>query len=294
VSEALAPDAPDITGSAIARTGARRRSLTPVVIGAMVVLAIVLLCAAFGPWLAPKDPNQQDLLAGLQGPSLQHWLGTDDLGRDIFSRTIAGTRSAVVGPLIIALGAMTIGVLLGLIAGYEGGIVDSGISRWVELVYALPALLVAIVVVGVFGGGYFLAVLLLVLLFSPVDTRIARAAALDQRSRPYVEAARLLDLPRWRIMFRHIWPNVMPFSLANAFLTFAFALVSLAALSYLGLGVGPGAADWGRMLSDSRTLLFDNPASAIAPGVAIALTAVSVTIVGDWLSERLSERGRSR
>ena len=294
MSEAHIPDAPDITGSALALPGARRRTLTPVVVGAMVFLAIVLLCAAFGPWLAPKDPNQQDLLVGLTGPSSKHWLGTDDLGRDILSRTIAGTRSAVVGPLIIALGAMTIGVLLGLVAGYEGGVVDSGISRWVELVYALPALLVAIVVVGVFGGGYFLAVLLLVILFSPVDTRIARAASLDQRSRPYVEAARLLDLPRWRIMFRHIWPNVMPYSLANAFLTFACALVSLAALSYLGLGVGPGAADWGRMLSDSRTLLFDNPASAIAPGVAIALTAVSVTIVGDWLSERLSERGRSR
>jgi peptide/nickel transport system permease protein len=260
----------------------------------MVVLVVVLVCAVFGPLLAPRDPNEQDLLVGLTGPSSHHWLGTDDLGRDVLSRTIAGTRSAVVGPLIIALGAMAIGVVLGVLAGYNGGVIDSGVSRWVELVYALPALLVAIVVVGVFGGGYFLAVFLLVILFSPVDTRIARAAALDQRSRPYVEAARLLDLSRWRIMSRHIWPNVMPYSLANAFLTFAFALVSLAALSYLGLGVGPGAADWGRMLSESRELLFDNPASAIAPGVAIALTAVSVVIVGDWLSERLSEQGRSR
>jgi len=260
----------------------------------MLVLGIVLVCAAIGPRIAPHDPNEQDLFVGLSDPSAQHWLGTDDLGRDIFSRTVAGARSAVVGPLIIAVGAMLIGAVLGLLAGYNGGAVDSGISRWVELVYALPALLVAIVVVGVFGGGYFLAVFLLVILFSPVDTRIARGAALDQRSRPYVEAARLLDLPRWQIMYRHIWPNVMPYSLANAFLTFAFALVSLAALSYLGLGVGPGAADWGRMLSESRTLLFDNPAAAIAPGVAIALTAVSVSVLGDWLSERFSERGRSR
>jgi peptide/nickel transport system permease protein len=294
MSNQLDIDAATVAGPTGVHVRSRRGGVSFVVVGAMVALLIVLVCAAFGPWLAPHDPNEQDLLVGLTGPSSQHWLGTDDLGRDILSRTIVGTRSAVVGPLIIALGAMTIGVVLGLLAGYNGGAIDSGISRWVELVYALPALLVAIVVVGVFGGGYFLAVGLLVILFSPVDTRIARAAALDQRSRPYVEAARLLDLPRRQIIFRHIWPNAMPYSLANAFLTFAFALVSLAALSYLGLGVGPGTADWGRMLSESRELLFDNPAAAIAPGVAIALTAVSVSIVGDWLSERLSERGRSR
>ena len=291
-------DVPAIDGSA--RDGrlllrrARGTRFPLIVACALFLLVVVFVCAAFGQWIAPQDPNEQDLSVGLSAPSAQHWLGTDDLGRDIFSRTIAGARSAVVGPLIIAVGAMLIGAVLGLLAGYNGGAIDSGISRWVELIYALPALLVAIVVVGVFGGGYFLAVLLLVVLFSPVDTRIARAATLDQRSRPYVEAARLLDLPRWRIMYRHIWPNVMPLSLANAFLTFAFALVSLAALSYLGLGVGPGAADWGRMLSESRTLLFDNAAAAIAPGVAIALTAVSISIVGDWLSEHLSERGRSR
>jgi len=287
---------PEVHGDAgsVRAVPTTRRGVSPIVIAAMLVLGIVLVCAAIGPRIAPHDPNEQDLFVGLSDPSAQHWLGTDDLGRDIFSRTVAGARSAVVGPLIIAVGAMLIGAVLGLLAGYNGGAVDSGISRWVELVYALPALLVAIVVVGVFGGGYFLAVVLLVILFSPVDTRIARGAALDQRSRPYVEAARLLDLPRWQIMYRHIWPNVMPYSLANAFLTFAFALVSLAALSYLGLGVGPGAADWGRMLSESRTLLFDNPAAAIAPGVAIALTAVSVSVLGDWLSERFSERGRSR
>ena len=288
-------DAPDLTAApAGSRQMSLRRRPSVVVVAAIAVLALVLVCALFGPWLAPQDPNAQDLFVGLSGPSGEHWFGTDDLGRDIFSRTIAGARSAVVGPLIIAVGAMLIGAILGVVAGYNGGPVDSGISRWVELVYALPALLVAIVVVGVFGGGYFLAVLLLVILFSPVDTRIARGATLEQRNRPYVEAARLLDLPRWQIMYRHIWPNVMPYSLANAFLTFAFALVSLAALSYLGLGVGPGAADWGRMLSESRTLLFDNAAAAVAPGLAIAVTAVSVSIVGDWVSERFSQQGRSR
>src|SRR5207247_8153966 len=154
--------------------------------------------------------------------------------------------------------------------------------------------LVAIVVVGVLGGGYFRAVALLVILYAPFDTRIVRGATLEQRSRPYVEAARTLGLPRRRIMFGHIWPNVLPVAVANATLAFAFSLVSLASLSFLGIGVGPGTADWGRMLADSRTLLFQNPATALAPGIALVITAASVNIIGDWLFERLSDRGRIR
>jgi peptide/nickel transport system permease protein len=166
--------------------------------------------------------------------------------------------------------------------------------RVVDFVYALPGLLVAIVVVGVLGGGYYRAVVLLVFLFCPFDTRLVRAATLEQRRRPYVEAARTLGLPRWRIMFLHIWPNVLPVAVANATLAFAFALVSLASLSFLGIGVGPGTADWGRMLSDSRTLLFQNPATALAPGIALVLTAASVNVIGDWLFERFSDRGQVR
>lgn len=271
-----------------------RRGFSPAVGLALLVLLAVVCCAAFGEWIAPRDPNEQDLLFSLTGPSRDHLLGTDDLGRDIASRTIVGARTAVVGPLLIALGAMLIGNVLGLLAGYFGGLTDSVISRWVDLVYAMPALLVAIVVVGVLGGGYFLAVALLVILFSPIDTRIVRGATLDQRSRPYVEAARMLGLSNRQIMVVHIWPNVLPLALANAFLTFAFSIVSLTSLSFLGLGVGPGTADWGRMLSDSRTLLFDVPAAALAPGIAIVVAAASVNVVGDWLYERLSDRGRAR
>jgi peptide/nickel transport system permease protein len=271
-----------------------RRGFSPAVGLAFLVLAAVVACALFGSSIAPYDPNEQDLLLSLTGPSSEHRLGTDDLGRDILSRTIVGARTAVLGPLLIALGAMLIGNVFGLLAGYLGGFGDSVISRAVDLVYAMPALLVAVVVVGVLGGGYFLAVGLLVVLFSPVDTRIVRGATLEQRSRPDVEAARMLGLPGHRIMLRHIWPNVLPLALANAFLTFAFAIVSLSALSFLGLGVGPGTADWGRMLSESRTLLFDVPEAALAPGIAIVATAASVNVIGDWLYERLADRGRAR
>jgi len=277
-----------------APTRARRRRVSIPVVLAGIVLLVGLVCAVFGPWIAPHDPNEQDLFASLAGPSRNHLLGTDELGRDILSRTIIGARTAILGPALIAFGAMLIGNFFGVLAGYRGGTSDTVISRLVDFVYALPALLIAIVVVGVLGGGYWLAVGLLLVLFSPVDTRIVRAATLEQRSRPYVEAARLLGLSDRRIMARHVWPNVLPIALANAFLTFAFAIVSLASLSFLGLGVGPGTADWGRMLSDSRNLLLDVPEAALAPGIAIVLVAVSVNILGDFLSENLADRGRAR
>jgi peptide/nickel transport system permease protein len=199
-----------------------------------------------------------------------------------------------VGPIIIALGAMVIGNTLGLIAGYKGGAVDATIMRWVDLMWALPGLLIAIVVVGVLGGGYWLAVALLILLTAPYDTRIVRGATLEQRPLPYVEAARTLGLRDRRIMVRHIWPNVLPLVVANTFLNFAFTLVTLSALSFLGLGVGPGTPDWGRMLAESRTLLFDNPWAALAPGLMLVITAASMNLIGDWLYEWMSDRGRAR
>jgi peptide/nickel transport system permease protein len=264
-----------------------------VAVAAAVVLGVTA-CAVFGGAIAPHDPAAQDLVSTLGQPSRAHWLGTDDLGRDVLSRTIAGARTAVLGPLLIALGAMLIGNIFGLLAGYHGGLVDAVIMRVADLVYALPALLVAIVVVGVLGGGYYRAVALLVFLYCPFDTRLVRAATLEQRSRPYVEAARTLGLRRMRIIFVHIWPNVLAVAVANATLAFAFALVSLSALSFLGIGAGPGTADWGRMLADSRTLLFDNPATALAPGIALVVTAASVNVIGDWLFEQLSDRGQVR
>jgi peptide/nickel transport system permease protein len=189
---------------------------------------------------------------------------------------------------------MLIGNAIGLVAGYRGGFADTVVMRTVDLMYALPALLVAIVVGGVLGGGYWVAIAILIVLFSPYDARLVRGATLEQRGLPYVEAARALGLPPRRIMFRHIWPNLLPLVVANTFLNFAFALVTLAGLSFIGIGVDPGTPDWGRMLAESRTLLFDNPWAALAPGAMLVVTAVSMNLVGDWLYERLSDRGRSR
>ena len=258
------------------------------------VVVVVCLCAAFGHLIAPTDPNAEDLLRGVSKPSGHFWLGTDDLGRNILSRTIVGSRTAVVGPVLIALGAMLIGNTLGLTAGFFGGRVDWVIMRWVDLMYAFPGLLVAIVVVGVVGGGYWLAVGILIILTAPYDTRIVRGATLEQRPLPYVEAAYTLGLSKRRIMAWHIWPNVLPLVVANSLLNFAFSIVALASLSFLGLGVGAGTPDWGRMLADNRNLIFENPAAALAPGAAIVITAASINLIGDALYEWMSERGRTR
>jgi peptide/nickel transport system permease protein len=257
-------------------------------------IGIVAVMAVLGPAIAPHDPNQQDVLTGLAAPSGSHWFGTDELGRDVFSRVIAGARTALIGPLIVAAGSMVIGNVLGLIAGYRGGRVEAVIMRWVDLMFAFPSLLIAIVVIGAIGGGYWTAVALLVLLTSPFDTRVVRGATLEQVPRPYVEAAKTLGISDTRILLFHIWPNIAAVAVANSFLIFATSLVALSGLAFLGLGVHPGTPDWGLMLAEGRTLLFANPVASLAPGAMIVLTATCLNLIGDWLYERISSRGATR
>jgi peptide/nickel transport system permease protein len=256
------------------------------------ILGLMVGGALLGRFLTPYDPAEPDLLLGQSTPSGAHLLGTDDLGRDVLSRVIAGTLTAVLPPAFIALTAMLIGSTFGLLAGYFGGKVDMFIMRGVDLLLALPGLLVAIVVIGIIGGGLWAAVGVLIFLAAPFDTRLIRGAVLAQRGLPYVEAARTLGISSRRIMSLHIWPNVLPVIVAYTFLSFATSLVALAALSFLGFGAPPGAADWGRMLSENRPLIIDNPAVALSPAVALILTAISANLVGDWLFERVSERGK--
>jgi peptide/nickel transport system permease protein len=285
-----APDAA-IAGSVV-RRGKRRPSL--IITISMLIVVVVVVCALFGSHLAPYGANAQNLLQSTQAPSAHHLLGTDDFGRDILSRLIVGARAAVIGPLLIALGAMIIGNVMGLIAGYRGGRADSVIMRISDLVWALPGLLIAIVVVGVIGGGYYVAVAVLIVLTAPVDARIVRGATLLQRHMPYVEAAQTLGLSSRRIMTRHIWPNLLPLVMANTFLNFAFSLVALAALSFLGLGVPLNTPDWGAMLSQNLPLIQSNAMACLAPAAALVLLAMSMNLIGDWIYERLSDRGRAR
>ncbi|MEU9888398.1 ABC transporter permease [Sphaerisporangium sp. NPDC051011] len=258
------------------------------------LLGLIVVLALFGPLIAPRDPYAQDLALGLVKPSSEHWLGTDDLGRDVFSRVIAGTRTAVVGPVVIALGSMAIGNVLGVLAGYRGGRLDSTIMRWADLMFSLPSMLVIVVVAGTFGGGYWLSVGLLIALTAPFDARIIRGATIEQVPRPYVEAAKSVGLSDTRIMAMHVWPNVSPIAVANTCLVFASSLVSLAGLSFLGLGVSAGTPDWGLMVSEGRSLLFTNPVGVLAPATMIVLTATAMNLAGDWVYDRLSAQGAIR
>lgn len=269
----------------------RRRRMPILIILSVGLIALVVLAAVLGPLLFP-DAMRQDILSALLAPGQDgHLLGTDELGRDVFAMTVAGTASALVGPVCVALGSMLLGILLGTLAGYERGWLDFFISRWTDLLLALPVLLAAIVVAGVFGGGYWVTVVLLIALFSPSDIRIVRAGVLEQSARPYIEAAQMLSLSRWRVMFRHILPNVSTLVITNAMLNVAFAIVAFSSLSFLGVGVPPGTADWGRQLTDNRAIMFDNPAAVLVPAALIILVACAVNLVGDWVGQRLSQVG---
>jgi peptide/nickel transport system permease protein len=276
-------------GHPVERTTSGRGVWPLAVIASFVMVAIVVACALFGSSIAPDSPFTQRLLVGDQPPSAEFIAGTDLLGRDVLSRVIHGAWTALVGPIVVAAGAFAVATLLGLLSGYLGGFTDAAVMRWVDFMLALPAPLIAIVVVGVVGGGYWTAVAVLIILFVAPDTRIVRSAVLEQRPLPYIDAARALGVSKRRILFVHILPNVLPIILAYIVLDFAFALVSLAGLSFLGLGVEPGTPDWGRMLFENRGILFSNPVALLLPAAMIILTAVSMNLIGDWLFERFAK-----
>jgi ABC-type dipeptide/oligopeptide/nickel transport system permease subunit len=256
-------------------------------------VALVAFMALFGALIFRGSPSAQDLLANGNPPSAGHWLGTDSLGRDIFDRMIAGSRTALLGPFIVAFSGLVVSSIVGIAAGYMGGTVDLIISRVVDFMFALPGLLIAIVVVSVVGGGYPLAILVLSVLNVPGDIRIVRSVAVKQRALPYIEAARTLGVPRRHIMYRHIFLNMIPILIANFALDFGGALIALAGLAFLGLGSQAGSAEWGRMLAEGQSLLFQNASAVLAPGLAIVLLAMSVSLIGDWIYDQYASRGRN-
>ena len=257
-------------------------------VATLILLATVIigLIPAFNSQALKQDIVLGAVPAGTDG----HVWGTDALGRDVLMLTIAGARTAIASPVVIAVGAMAIGLVFGLLAAYTGGWVDWLISRVVELMLSLPTLLLAIVLAGLIGGGYWVNVLVFMLLYAPYEIRLVRSAALSHLHDPFLDATRLLELSPVRILARHVFPVIRPVVGAAMFLDMSNALVSLSSLSFLGLGISPQAADWGRQLSDARDQLFNNPMTAIAPGIAIIVVSVAMNIVGDWITAR-ADRG---
>jgi peptide/nickel transport system permease protein len=200
----------------------------------------------------------------------------------------------VVGPALAALGTFFFATFLGLASAYAGGRIEAIIMRGLDMLHALPSILVAIIVVGSLGGGYYLAVTCIIVLAIPSGARLIRAAALSQINLPYMEAARTLGVGPVRSIFVHLLPNVMPTVVASVLIDFVYAIVSLSSLSFLGLGVPAGSPDWGRMISENRPLLELNAAAVLGPALAIMLLATAFTIVGDSLYDRLRNSGDSR
>jgi peptide/nickel transport system permease protein len=272
----------------------RREWPQPTVILAAMVLALIAVLIVGGHWLAPYGANEVELGASLEGPSTAHLLGTDVLGQDVFSRLLVGARTTVGAALIAAICTVCIATGLALLASWKGGWIDGMLGRGADLLFSLPTLLIAVVVVGVLGGGLALAVVVLVVLNLPQNYRIIRGAALQERALPYVDAAQTLGVRPSVIMARHVLPNIAMVVATCLLLRFTFAIVELSSLAFLGLGVPAGSPDWGRTLSENQVYIGTNPWAAYAPAIAIVLTAVSANLVGDWLQDRTRRRRQNR
>jgi peptide/nickel transport system permease protein len=247
------------------------------------VMALMVILAIFAPWIAPYGPDEQNLIDRLQAPSADHWMGTDQLGRDVLSRVIYGTRvSLEVGLGVVAL-AGTFGVLMGLLAGYRGGRTSSFIMRWVDTQVAFPGLLLALVILSVVNPSLKAIIIVLALNGWMVYARITRGIVLSTREKPFVESAQLAGCKSRRVIFRHILPTLASPLLTLAVLEFARAVIAEAALSFLGLGTQPPAVSWGLMIAEGRDYIFSAWWVITFPGIALSLTVLGANLFASWM-----------
>ncbi len=264
---------------------------------AVVGLAILvpLLLATVIPWLLTNaDPNAQDLAQSLLGPSWAHPLGTDKPGRDVLARVIFGAAPTLLGAIVVVVISGVVGIPAGLFAGYYGGRTESIVMRILDALLAFPPLLLAILVVATFGRGLTTAVMALGIIYIPAMARLVRSVTLVQRNQAYVDAGVALGYPDRRIIFRHILPNLVAAIVVQSSIDLAYAILDIAALSFLGLGQQPPDPDWGSMLSDGRSYLLQNPLPAMSAGIAIMLAVIAFNLVGDGLRAQLDPRERQR
>lgn len=263
------------------------------VTGALVMLILIVL-AIFGPRLAPNDPIALNTPVRLQGPSWRYPFGTDEFGRDVFSRVLYGARLAVKVGILSVVVAMGGGIVLGLISGYYGGWVDSVMSRFLEIWLSFPDILFAIAVVAILGPSLNNVIIALGFLSIPVYARIVRGSVLSARNEQYVEAARAIGAHGPRIMWRHILPNVVSPVIVLSSLRFGGALLTGAGLSFIGLGAQPPTPEWGAILADGRNFMYQAPWITVFPGLAIAVFVLGVNLLGDGLRDVLDPRLRTR
>lgn len=253
----------------------------------LVVLVVILGAALLAPWLAPHDPTAQNFDRMLNGPSAEHWLGTDDLGRDVFSRLMHGGANSLYAALLAVAVALVIGVPLGLVAGFVGGWTDTLISRVIDTFLSFPAIILAVAVTGAMGIGLTNAMFSVGLVFAPQIARLIRARTLVVRQELYVDAARCFGASPLRLLRRHVLPNAIQPVIVQSTLLLAVALLAEASLSFLGLGVQPPDVSWGAMIARGYMYMSIVPEQMYAPGLIIMITAVAFNALGESLRAAL-------
>jgi len=276
--------------SVVYRTARRQ----PLAVVGFVLVVFFVLCAGFAPWLSPQDPAQLDLAGRLLPPSHQHWFGTDELGRDILSRTIYGARISMTVAVSVVCLSLAIGVVAGLASGFYGGFTDTVLNIYVNNAFlALPGILLAIAFVAFVGPGLLNLVLALSISGWVGYARLIRAQVMAVKEREFVEAARALGASNLRVLCVHILPNIVQPVLVQAAIGMAGAVLAEATLSFLGLGIPPPAPSWGSMLNDARSHLFDAPHLTVFPAIAVMLAVLSFNFIGDALRDLLDPRLRA-
>ena len=275
-----------------ARRALRRLFRRKGAVAGLVVIAAFVATAMLAPWIAPYDPLATSWSLVRKPPSALHWFGTDDLGRDIMSRVIYGARASLVAGAISVGIALLIGVPFGLLSGYRGGFIDALISRITDAMLACPFLILAIALAAFLGPSLGNAMIAIGISTTPIFVRLTRGQTMSVKVEDYIEAARAVGNPRWRIALFHILPNIMPALLVQATLSIAAAIIAEAALSFLGLGQQPPSPSWGSMLNAAQRFLTNAPWMALWPGLAIFLVVLSFNLVGDGLRDALDPRQR--
>jgi len=260
---------------------------------ALIIVVAFLLVAALGPWIAPYDPNDLNHSDFLQGPRAEHWFGTDELGRDQLSRVIDAARVAILISGLSVFIALAVGSVMGIVAGYAGGWVDTVLSRVMDVMFSFPTLLLAIVIVAVLGPGIVNATIAIAVVYIPRFARVARGATLSVRHDLYIEAGRLSGVSSLRIAIRHVIPNIAAPMIVLVALSMSTAQLAYSALSFLGLGTNPPQADYGSMLAKARNFMTLAPWLVIFPGIALILLIVGFNLLGDGLRDVLDPRARS-
>jgi len=265
-----------------------RKNRIAVLGGLFVVL--VILVAIIGPFVVGYSPRKIDMKTRLAGPSASHILGTDDLGRDVFSRILYGTRVSLIVSISSVSFSLFLGTLLGTIAGYYGRFADEAIMRLMDILFAFPAVLLAIMIIAILGPGTQNAIIAIGIVYTPIFARIARASVLGVRGLDYIQAAKAVGAGGNRIMWRHLLPNSMAPIIVETSLSLGFAILSEAALSFLGLGTQPPNPSLGRMLSDGRMYIAQAPWLGIFPGLVIMIAVLGFNLVGDGLRDALDPK----